>query len=101
MALMRRWWIAACVVVSPVFAQAEEPRLHADSAAFEKLPGGAEHFWAISLPEGQTANLTILEQQGLAGIVSVVGAGGSELVEADLRQRAPTAQSLLIPPGAT
>src|ERR1700722_6539337 len=100
MASMQRLCIAALVFVSAVFAQTEEPPLHADSTVPIRLAGGAEHSWAISLPEGQTANLEIVEQQGLAGILSVVGANGGELVEVDLRQRTPAGKSLLIPPGA-
>jgi CHAT domain-containing protein/Tfp pilus assembly protein PilF len=100
MATMQRLWIAALVFVSTVFGQNEEAALHADSVVAVKLAGGAKRFWTISLPEGQTANLEIVEQQGLAGILSVAGADGGELVEADLRQRSPAAKSLLIPPGA-
>src|SRR5580698_1069180 len=98
---MRRLWIAAWVLASPVFAQTQEPSRHASTRLPVKPPAGAAHIWSLSLPEGQTANLEVVEQQGLAGILSVVRADGSELVEADLRQRAPSAKNLLIPPGAT
>jgi hypothetical protein len=55
--------IAALVFVSTVFAQTEEPPLHSDSTVPVKLAGGAERLWRISLPEVQTANLEIVEQQ--------------------------------------
>jgi hypothetical protein len=77
-----------------------EPELHGNATAIEKLPGGAERSWRISLPAGRTGQLDIVEKQGLAGILSVLAADGSELVEADLRERAPAAKNLLIPPGA-
>src|SRR5580658_5289220 len=97
---MRRLWIAAWVLASPVFAQTQEPSLHASTRLPVKLTAGADHIWSISLPEGQTANLEVVEQQGLAGILSVVRANGGELVEVDLRQRTPAGKRLLIPPGA-
>jgi CHAT domain-containing protein/tetratricopeptide (TPR) repeat protein len=97
--MMRRVWITAGVLVFNILAQTGEPSLHAGSNVIEKLPGGAAHFWRISLPEGQTARLEIVERQGLAGILSLAGVDGSELVQADLRQRSPAAKNLLIPPG--
>lgn len=97
---MRRLSIAALLLLSGVFAQSEEPALQPHSNLSVELAGGAERLWRISLPEGRTANLQIVERQGLAGILSLLGADGSELVEADFRQRAPAAMNLLIPSGA-
>jgi CHAT domain-containing protein/Tfp pilus assembly protein PilF len=98
---MQRLWIAAWILVPAVFAQTEEPPLRADSSVIAKLAGGADHSWRIGLPAGQTASLEIVERQGLAGIVSVLAADGSELVEADLDRREAAVRNLLIPPRAT
>ena len=101
MAGMQRLWVAAMALVCTVFAQTQEPALRANSSLPVKLAGGAEHVWRVSLPEGQTANLDVVEQQGLAGVLSILDAAGGELVKADLHQRAPAAKTLLIPPGAS
>jgi CHAT domain-containing protein len=97
---MWRFWLSGWILVSRVFAQTGEPDLHGNDTALVKLQGGVDRSWRISLPEGRTAQLDVVERQGLAGVVSVLGPDGSELVEADLRERAPAAKNLLIPPGA-
>ena len=71
------------------------------SSYTEKLPGGTDAAFSINLPADETAEIEIVEHEGLAGRLSVMAADGSELVEADLEQRVPATRNLLIPPGAT
>jgi hypothetical protein len=95
--------IAALVFVSTVFAQTEEPLLHSDSTVPVKLAGGAERLWRISLPEGQTANLEIVEQQSSPSDGSAAQAKKEvdglvekfETVEAEIRRTSPRYAALL------
>jgi hypothetical protein len=95
--------IAALVFVSTVFAQTEEPPLHSDSTVPVKLAGGAERLWRISLPEVQTANLEIVEQQSSPSDGSAAQAKKEvdglvekfETVEAEIRRTSPRYAALL------
>jgi hypothetical protein len=95
--------IAALVFVSTVFAQTEEPPLPSDSTVPVKLAGGAERLWRISLPEGQTANLEIVEQQSSPSDGSAAQAKKEvdglvekfETVEAEIRRTSPRYAALL------
>src|SRR6185369_3191346 len=63
--------------------------------------GGEERVFDVRLPPDAVMELTIVEQQGMAGVVSVTDANGVELVLVDIARRQPAARRLLLPPEST
>lgn len=98
--MWRRRIFLSSIFCAVAFAQPANRVLRPNSSTSETLAGTAEVKYALALPPDQSMNLQIIERQGLAGVVVVLAANGSELVEADLSERSAPAKSILIPPGA-
>ena len=81
-------------------AQPANGRLTPNSILPLTIAGDQEVLLRIDLEPGQIFNVGITEKQGMAGILTVLAADGSELVEAELGRRRGPAESVVIPPGA-
>jgi CHAT domain-containing protein/tetratricopeptide (TPR) repeat protein len=77
-----------------------ENRLVPDSTTPAVLPGSQDVVYLVGLPAGQVADLSIVEKQGLTGIVTASGSDGQVLAEMDLSRRNSTAKRMLLPLGS-
>lgn len=94
---------AGCVfygIAAIAFAQTADRALIPGSTLTEKLAGGESRAYRLNLPQDQTFEISIIEQQGMAGVVAMLAPDGTEISEAYLSRRSPAAKALLIPPGA-
>jgi CHAT domain-containing protein len=71
--------------------------LPADQITHVILAGREEARYRVRIPKGQSMDLDVIEQQGMAGIVAIYDENGTELRQADLDRRYAQARSLLIP----
>jgi CHAT domain-containing protein len=94
-------WIVVSALGAALCGQSQDRALEPSSEIEEKLAGSEQRIYALDLAPNQTLPITITERQGMAGIVSILAADGSELAEADLGRRSPSAKMMLIPPGAS
>jgi len=64
------------------------------------VPADADYVCQLEIPAGLVVDLTVSEQQSLAGFLRVLAADGRVLVGVDLSRRSAPARRVLIPPGA-
>ncbi|HLI84669.1 MAG TPA: CHAT domain-containing tetratricopeptide repeat protein [Bryobacteraceae bacterium] len=84
----------------PLAAAGTENRLASNSTIAVTLSGSEDAVYQIDLAAGQVADLSIVEKQGMVGIVSVSARNGQVLVEMDASQRNLSAKHVLLPPGS-
>jgi hypothetical protein len=80
--------------VAALFAQSGEQRLASHSTLSQLLAGGEERIYRLQVPAGQVADVSIREEQGIAGLL-IVGQDGRTATEVDFAKRIPAAKRLL------
>ena len=86
-------------MVSALFAQVGEQRLAPGATLSETLAGGDQRVYRLQVPAGQVVEVSLHEVQGLAGILTVVGQDGNEVVSIDFAKRNPGAKKVLLGSG--
>src|SRR5262247_2556429 len=72
-------------------------RLLSPAAAVQDLLAGEEgRCYRVPMPAGQVLQVSILEQQGIAGILSIMAPDGTAMAQADFAQRAGRQKSLSV-----
>jgi CHAT domain-containing protein/Tfp pilus assembly protein PilF len=85
--------------LTALFAQVGEQWLAPGATLPETLAGGDQRVYRLQVPAGQTVEVSLHEVQGMAGILSVAGHDGNEVVSVDFAKRNPGARQVLLGPG--
>ena len=80
------------------FAQSGEQMLAPHSTSSQTLAGGEERNYRLQVPAGQVVDVSVREEQGLAGIL-IVEQDERAAVEVDFAKRIPAAKRVLVGPG--
>jgi CHAT domain-containing protein/tetratricopeptide (TPR) repeat protein len=92
---MRRAVLFISATVGVLFAQSAEQRLAPHSTSSQTLAGGEERSYRLQVPAGQVVDVSVREEQGLAGIL-IVDQGEPAAVEVDSAKRIPAAKRVLV-----
>ncbi len=96
---MRRLVFLILATIATAFAQPGEKSLAPGPTTTHTVAGAEERVYRLQVPAAQTVEISVRETQGMAGILTVSGPDGREVVQLDLAKRTPAAKRLLIGSG--
>lgn len=92
---MRCLVLLISVTVAALYAQPGEQRLAPHSTLSQILAGGEERIYRLEVPAGQVMDVSIREEQGVAGIL-IVEQDERAATEVDFVKRIPAAKRVLV-----
>jgi len=92
---MSRLGVAASLTFA--LAAARAGALSPGSTLTESVPGAQDRDYTVKIPAGQVARLSVIEKQGMAGVLTLFAADDAAIAAIDLGRRTPAAKSIVVP----